>query len=117
MRGLRKELNLLEDSDFGIVNKKEINNMADFVKNNNGKKNNKKSNSRPNKVKDYGSRKDSIITPPDVCGGLIEYKMPAAMAEDILKNDKTRKAPQEVLCEYVNSQLGLLGYCVKVLVS
>ena len=36
MRGLRKEMNLLEDSDFGIVDKKEIKSMADFVKNNNG---------------------------------------------------------------------------------
>ena len=112
-------MNLLEDSDFGIVDKKEIKSMANFVKNNNGKKNNnKRPNSRPNnKVKDYGSKKAGIVAPPEMCGGLIEYKMPAAMAEDILKNDKTRKAPQEVLCEYVNTQFGLLGYCVKVLVS
>ena len=41
MRGLRRELNLLEDSDLGIVNKKEIKIMAEFVKNNNSKKNNK----------------------------------------------------------------------------
>ena len=93
--------------------------MADFVKNNNGKRNNnRKSNGRPNnKTKDYGSKKDSIITPPEVCGGLIEYKMPLAMAEDILKTDKTKRAPQEVLCDYVNTQCGLMGFCVKVLIS
>ncbi len=34
-RGLRRKANLLEDSDFGIVNKKEINNMAEFVKKDN----------------------------------------------------------------------------------
>ena len=35
MRGLRRELNLLEDSDFGIVNKKEISNMAKNIYNGN----------------------------------------------------------------------------------
>ena len=34
-RGLRSKLNLLHDSDFGIVNKKEINTMVEFVKKNN----------------------------------------------------------------------------------
>ena len=43
--------------------------------------------------------------------------MSKAMADDIIKNDKSKRAPQEVLCEFVNTQFGLLGYCVKVLVN
>ena len=125
-RGLRSKLNLLHDSDFGIV-EKEIKYMADFKgnnkrNNNNGKKNynnnRNNSNKRPsNKVKDFGSRKDTRISAPAVCGGTIEYKMSKAMADDIIKNDKSKRAPQEVLCEFVNTQFGLMGYCVKVLVN
>ena len=48
-RGLRRKLNLLEDSDFGIVNKKEINNMAEFVKNDNQRNNKTKGNFNRNK--------------------------------------------------------------------
>ena len=125
-RGLRSKLNLLHDSDFGII-EKEIKYMADFKgnnkrNNNNGKKNynnnRNNSNKRPsNKVKDFGSRKDTRISAPAVCGGTIEYKMSKAMADDIIKNDKSKRAPQEVLCEFVNTQFGLMGYCVKVLVN
>lgn len=117
MRGLRSELKLLEDSDFGITSKKEIMSiMADF----NGKRNNKnsKKNNRPtNKVKNFGDKKETRIAAPESCGGLIEYKMGKTMAEEILKADKSKKAPQEVLCEYVNTQMGLMGYCVKVHVN
>ena len=87
--------------------------MAEFVKNNNNKKNNKSS----NKNRDFGSRKADTITPPDVCAGVFEYKMPRAMAENILKADKSRRPAQEVLCEYVNTQNGLKGFCVKVIVN
>lgn len=51
---------------------------------------------------------------PDFAGEVIEYKMSAALAETILKADKTKRAPQEVLCDYVNSQCGLKGFCVRV---
>ena len=125
-RGLRSKLKLLHDSDFGII-EKEIIHMADFKgnnkrnNNNNGKRNynnNRNNNKRPsNKVKDFGNKKDTRITAPAVCGGTIEYKMSKAMADDIIKNDKSKRAPQEVLCEFVNTQFGLLGYCVKVLVN
>ena len=126
MRGLRRELNLLEDSDFGIVNKKEISNMAEFVKNNNGKRNNnnRKPNNRQanNKNQNFNAKREVGITPPDVCAGTIEYKMPRLMAENILKDAKSKsgklpKPAQEILCEYVNTQCGLKGYCVKVLVD
>ena len=122
-RGLRAKANLLHDSDFGIVNKKEINDMADFVKknNNNGKKNN---NRKPNNnvPKDFGSKREAGIKAPDVCAGTIEYKMGKVMAEEILKdakgkNGKLPKPAQEILCDYVNRECGLKGFCVKVLVD
>lgn len=51
---------------------------------------------------------------PDFAGEVIEYKMSAAMADTILKADKTKRTPQEVLCNYVNTQFGLKGFCVRV---
>lgn len=114
MRGLRNKLNLLEDSDFRIVNKKEISNMAEKVM----KKNYKKSNNKNMKKKrDFGTKNPRArIEPPAFHHGLIEYKMPKAMANDILKDASIKGSAQEVLCDYVNTQLGLLGFCVKVLV-
>jgi hypothetical protein len=123
-RGLRAKANLLHDSDFGIVNKKEINDMADFVKknnNNNGKRNNSR---KPNNnvPKDFGSKREVGIKAPDVCAGTIEYKMGKVMAEQILNDAKSKsgklpKPAQEILCDYVNRECGLKGFCVKVLVD
>lgn len=51
------------------------------------------------------------------CGG-IEYKMSAAMAQHIIKTHKgPKKNKQEMLCAYVNQEMGLKGQCVKVLVD
>ena len=92
--------------------------MADFVKNNNGKRNNNRNfNSARNKNNDYGSKKDIRIPAPEVCAGTIEYKMSKLMADEIIKASKSNKSPQEVLCNYVNSECGLKGYCVKVIVE
>lgn len=124
MRGLRNKLNLLEDSDFGIVNKKEIAIMAEFVKkNNNGKRNNnrKPNNNAPRLDNNFNKKRDTIPA-PDVCAGTIEYKMGKLMADEILKAAKSKsgklpKPAHEILCDYVNTQMGLKGYCVKVLVD
>lgn len=124
MRGLRSKLNLLEDSDFGIVNKKEIAIMAEFVKkNNNGKRNNnrKPNNNAPRLDNNFNKKRDTIPA-PDVCAGTIEYKMGKLMAENILNDAKTKsgklpKPAQEILCDYVNRECGLKGFCVKVLVD
>ena len=123
-RGLRSKLNLLHDSDFGIGNKKEISKMADFVKNdkrpnNNGKKN---FNNRNNNNNNYGGKKRDTLKAPDVCAGTVEYKMSKVMAEEILKaaKGKSGKLPRpalDILCDYVNTQMGLKGYCVNVLVE
>ena len=124
MRGLRRKLNLLEDSDLGIGNKKEINDMAEFVKkNNNGKRNNnRKPNNNTPRLDGAFNKKRDTIPAPDVCAGTIEYKMGKVMAEQILNDAKTKsgklpKPAQEILCDYVNRKCGLKGFCVKVLVD
>lgn len=63
--------------------------------------------------KDYGAKKGQYIKLPEIYSGVIEYKMSKAMADSILKG-KTNSDPQIRLCEFVNTQLGLKGYCVKV---
>ena len=50
--------------------------------------------------------------------GSVEYKMSAAMADHIMKTHKgPKKNKQDVLVNYVNTQLGLKDKCVKVLVD
>ena len=93
--------------------------MADFVKNDkrntNGKKNFNNRNNNSNKKRD-------TLKAPDVCAGTVEYKMSKVMAEEILKaakgkSGKLSRPAQEILCDYVNTQMGLKGYCVNVLVE
>ena len=104
--------------------------MAEFVKknNNNGKRNNNRGNNRkPNnggapRLDNKFNQKRETIPAPDVCAGTIEYKMGKLMAENILNDAKTKsgklpKPAQEILCDYVNRECGLKGYCVKVLVD
>lgn len=51
-------------------------------------------------------------------GGSVEYTMSAALADHIMKIHKgPKKNKQEVLCNYVNSQLGLKGHCARVLIE
>lgn len=50
--------------------------------------------------------------------GCIEYKMPEAMARELLKNrkgDETKMRPNEFLCKVVNENFGLKGHCVNVI--
>ena len=50
--------------------------------------------------------------------GSVEYKMSAALAQHIMKIHKgPKKNKQEVLVNYVNTQLGLKDKCVRVLVD
>lgn len=92
--------------------------MAEFVKNDNKRNNNNRNNNRPNnRVKDYGSKKETTIPAPDVCAGTVEYTMSKLMADEIIKASKSNKTPQEILCNYVNTECGLKGYCVKVIVD
>ena len=89
--------------------------MAEFLKKNNKRNNNM----RFDKNNDYGTKNPNAgIKAPEVCAGTIEYKMSKVMADEIIKASKNKqRRPQEILCEYVNTQCGLQGYCVKVLVD
>lgn len=88
--------------------------MAEFVKKNNKRNNN----IRFDKNNDYGTKNPVAgVKPPEVCAGTIEYKMSKGMADEIIKAAKSKKTPQEILCDYVNTQCGLKSYCVKVLVD
>lgn len=52
--------------------------------------------------------------------GLIEYQMNQATADDILALRKGKEKgidPQKWLCDYINEQEGLIGYCVKVVIA
>ena len=94
--------------------------MADFVKND--KRNKNRNNNSNNPRNNYGGKKRDTLKAPDVCAGTIEYKMSKLMADEILKaaKGKSGKLPKpalDVLCDYVNTQMGLKGYCVKVLVD
>ena len=98
--------------------------MAEFVKkNNNGKRNNnRKPNNNTPRLDGAFSKRQDTIPAPDVCAGTIEYKMGKLMADEILKaakgkSGKLPKPAHEILCDYVNTQMGLKGYCVKVLVD
>lgn len=46
--------------------------------------------------------------------GYIKYKMPRAMAEELMKG-KNKSHTQEILCQIVNEQFGLKGECVEVI--
>lgn len=99
--------------------------MAEFVKknNNNGKRNNnRKPNNNALHLDGAFNKKRETLSAPDVCAGIVEYKMGKVMAEQILNDAKTKsgklpKPAQEILCDYVNRECGLKGYCVKVLVD
>lgn len=46
----------------------------------------------------------------------IEYKMPESVAKMLLKTRKDKKKnPQQWLCDYVNSECGILGNCTRVI--
>lgn len=49
--------------------------------------------------------------------GAVEYQMPQAMADELLKERKGQEKnmrPQEYLVKFVNEQCGLLYNCVRV---
>ena len=50
--------------------------------------------------------------------GSVEYTMSAALADHIMKTHKgPKKNKQEVLCSYVNTQMGLKDKCTRVLIE
>ena len=70
------------------------------------------------RTKTYGSDNESVIAEPDFHAGLIGYKMTQTLADTLVNDKKNRgKNPQQVLCDYVNEDLGLKGFCNKVIVG
>ena len=50
--------------------------------------------------------------------GTVEYTMSAGMAQHVMKTHKgPRKSKQDILCQFVNEQMGLKGKCVRVLID
>lgn len=84
--------------------------MADIKRNN---KNNFKRKTR--KPIEQKKKRSSIVIPADTnkCG-YIEYNMPQAMYETLIKKEKKIGNIQEFLCNYVNTSFGLKGFCVRV---
>ena len=55
-----------------------------------------------------------------IYGRTFEYVMSKDMAKDLLdrrKGDERKKRPQDYLIEYVNTECGIMGTCVKVVVE
>lgn len=50
--------------------------------------------------------------------GYIEYKMPEAVAKDLLKKrsgNDLKMTPNDYLCKFVNEEYDLLGECIRVI--
>lgn len=75
--------------------------------------------SKKNYKVDFSQKKAHPYVKPTVirAGGEIEYKMPEAMYNEIVKQAKKENCGdfQTYLCKYVNEQFGLLGTCVRVI--
>ena len=69
------------------------------------------------KTRDYGAKKGKYVKLPEIYAGVIEYKMSKTMAENILRENKGKGNPQKALCDFVNTQFGIKGYCVRVIVE
>lgn len=94
-----------------------------FVKNS-VKKNFDKKNQKKNYIKkntNFAKKETAKFWYPDdpyLGKDFVEYKMPKAMIIDLL-NSRTKAEekidPQKYLCDYINYEYGLLGYCVRVI--
>ena len=69
--------------------------------------------------KNFSQKKTHPYVKPTAirAGGEIEYKMPEATYNEIVKQAKKENCGdlQTYLCKYVNEQFGLLGTCVRVI--
>lgn len=107
-RGLRRNSGILEDSDFGIINKKEINNIMNEFD----------TTPAPQKKKQTRSNRLDMSNKPIDCPlgyDPIAYEMSSVLADNLIKNAKGNYTrAQEILCDYVNRERCLKGYCVRV---
>jgi hypothetical protein len=93
-----------------FVKKPATNKNDNKVVNRNNKPQNGKNSARP-------AKKNPVVKEPKIELGTFEYKMGKIMADEITASTKGKVDAQEVLCEYVNSQLGLKGRCTRVIVE
>ena len=93
-------------------------NKKNYTKNNNKKNfnNNKK---KPNThVANEQTVRYLYPKDPYVGKEYVEYRMPKASIIDLLNNRNKLEQkinPQKYLCDYVNNEYGLMGYCVRVI--
>ena len=96
--GLRRKAGILEDQDFGIGLYHKL------------------------KEKTKMRKKFGVVIVKqgensERCGS-VEYTMTAALANHIMKIHKgPKKNKQEILCNYVNEQMGLKDKCTRVLIE
>jgi len=55
--------------------------------------------------------------PADKNGAPFEYKMNLASATDILRDCPSSIRPEQYLCDYVNNECGLIGWCQRVIIE
>ena len=73
---------------------------------------------KKNYRQNFMKKKHSYVKPDSLrAGGELEYKMPEAMYNELVKQAKKENSGdiQTFLCKYVNEQFGLLGTCVRVI--
>lgn len=98
-------------------------NKKNFVKNNikkNTDKKQKRNFIKKQNIKFADEKTAKFYYPKDSYIGkqYIEYKMPKEIIIDLLNNrnkDEEKVDPELYLCNYVNEQLKLLGYCIRVI--
>jgi hypothetical protein len=106
-KSLKKEKIMMENKKNFTKNKKSFN-----KKNFNAKK-------KPN-THCANEQTAKYFYPKDATEGreFVEYRMPKASIIDLLASrDKLemKMNPQKFLCDYVNNECGLMGYCVRVI--
>lgn len=55
--------------------------------------------------------------PADKYGDPFEYKMSLACANDILRECPAKTRPEQYLCDYINEEYGLIGWCQRVIIE
>lgn len=55
--------------------------------------------------------------PADKTGAPFEYKMSLESAIDILRDCPSKIRPEQYLCDFVNDEYGLKGWCCRVVVE
>lgn len=68
-------------------------------------------------AKKFNKKRTKRIIVKEGVVGPYRYKMPKEMADAILKTRRKNEDVQSYLCETVNSEFGLSGTCVEVVIG